>query len=159
MTDSRREDLRLVGELSAAQLHEALLNHSKVMSDASVRYAAVADADNRIIDALKSYRAAIERETGLSVLLGLPSTDDLPNSDIEQLPNDNPEDHRSVFGAVVLQARWHFRVTDPKLVVAEARRKVGEILGPDREEVSTEYFDVALAALFDHDGTWPTSEY
>src|SRR5947209_2453640 len=112
MAASPGDELRLVAERTAVELRHALIHHAEVMSAPGVRYSAVADADDRVIDALNSYRESAERITGLSVLLRVPITS-VTMDEQQQIPDDVEEGSRPPAKAVFLEARWYFDVTDP----------------------------------------------
>jgi hypothetical protein len=167
MTAASGDELRHIAEQAAAKVCDALIHHAHVMSTPGVRYSEVADADDRVLDALNSYREPAERITGLSVLLHIPTATDIPEE--VEIPHDTEEDLDPPAEAVVLESRWYFDVTDPRLVIAAAsekelgvaERRVGhvDVERPEQEEVNTGKFRHALAALFDRDVPWPPPEY
>jgi hypothetical protein len=174
MTGAPGDELLLAAERAVAKVHEALVHHAGVMSTPGVGYSEVAHADDRVIDALNAYRESAERITGLSVLLRVPTTDATPEEYTDATPeeyeisNGTEDESHPPAEAVVLEARWYFDVTDPRLVVAAAseellavgrRAKHVDVGGPERGEVDTGDFSNALAALFDRDVPWPPPEY
>ncbi|MGH3874831.1 MAG: hypothetical protein ACRDSR_25565 [Pseudonocardiaceae bacterium] len=135
-------------------MRDALAHHADVMSGSTVRYAAVAEADDRVLDALNIYRESAERITGLSVLLCVPLAGVAPE-DGREIPDRDGDDAGPVTQDVVLEARWQLTVTEPRLLVAAASGG-GSATG---SEVTNGDLQSALAALFERDVPWPPSEY